>query len=91
MAMIKDIAKAIIHNKTFSNRYKEVTSSLLAPRLNKTADSFISSLYEAKEIIPIIIAVPIKEITRNTSIPTLAASTNWNNVSSIVKALLFNE
>ena len=38
-------------------------------------------------MIPIIIATPTNAMAKNTSIPTLAASTKVNNVSSIVKAL----
>ena len=47
----------------------------------------MSSLYEANEIIPIIIVTPTSAMARNTSMPTLAASTKENNVSSMVKAL----
>ena len=74
-------------SRRLSVTYIIVMSSLLAPKHKRIADSFMSSLYEANEIMPIIIVTPINAMARKTSIPTLAASTKEKSVSSIVKAL----
>ena len=63
----------------------EKISFLLAPKQVNIALVFLSSVYEEKEIIPRINVVPTKAITRNNSIPKVAALIKLNNASDIVK------
>ena len=62
----------------------EKISFLLAPKQVNIALVFLSSVYEEKEIMPRISVVPTKAITRNNSIPKVAALIKLNNASDIV-------
>ena len=63
----------------------EKISFLLAPKQVNIALVFLSSVYEEKEIMPRINVVPTKAMTRNNSIPKVAALIRLNNASDIVK------